>query len=124
MNDETVKKAKVAPSFEIKRSERAKVLMTGQGENPAPQKAQVPEVDKNAERKQKAFKRFMDQHDISDLETLDLKRLNCEIPKQLHVWLHMYSRSGGEYNSMTEIVIDLLSDFAQENGFVFENSKK
>jgi len=53
----------------------------------------------------------------------EIKRLNCEIPKELHTWLNLYARSNhSEYKSMTAIVINLLGNFAIERGFKSENS--
>lgn len=80
-------------------------------------KAAIP-TPTNSDRKHKAAVRYMQQHGIKDAESIDYTRLNCDIPRDLHNWLNMFSRSGsGEYASMTEIVIDQLGDFAKERGF-------
>lgn len=105
---------KVVPDFGA-RSDRARALVTGKGED---LNAVTPQAEAAFERKRKNFKRFMDFHNINDVDELELKRLNCEIPKELHTWLNVYSRSNvSDYGSMTEIVIDLLNKFAHEQGF-------
>jgi hypothetical protein len=71
----------------------------------------------SGDRKHKAAVRYMQQQGIEDVESIDYTRLNCDIPSDLHNWLNMYSRSGGEYSSMTEIAIEVLGNFAKEYGF-------
>lgn len=69
----------------------------------------------------KSLKRYMDEFDITDISSIDIKRLNCDIPKDLHLWLNTYAKGDDNYVSMTNIIIDLLGKFAKERGF---NPKK
>lgn len=71
----------------------------------------------SSDRKYKAAVRYMQQQGIEDDEAIEYTRLNCDIPSDLHNWLNMYSRSGGEFSSMTEIAIEVLGNFAKEHGF-------
>lgn len=70
-----------------------------------------------SDRKHKAAVRYMQQQGIKDLDSINYTRLNCDIPSDLHSWLNMFARSGGDYSSMTEIAIELLGTFAKEHGF-------
>lgn len=66
----------------------------------------------------KTYIQYMLDHGVKNPDSLDFKRLNCDIPQELHTWLNIYARSNqSEYTSMTEIVISLLGKFAKENGF-------
>lgn len=71
----------------------------------------------SSDRKYKAAVRYMQQHGIQDNESIEYTRLNCDIPSELHNWLNMYARSGGEFSSMTEIAIEVLGSFAKKHGF-------
>ena len=82
----------------------------------------VPTKSKSLEKKQKAYLRYMQDHRIANIESLEFTRLNCDIPTELHTWLNVYARSKLEYTSMTEIVIDLLGKFAKERGFKIKNN--
>lgn len=116
----TTKQPKTAPNFDVPndRLSRAAMLTTGQGEDvtapPAP--APKPELEKS----HKACVRYMQEHGITDPSSLEFKRLNCEIPKDLHNFLNVFARSSNEYSSMTEIVIRELGRFAKEHGFKVE----
>lgn len=73
---------------------------------------------KQSPRNQKAFIQYMKDQGVENISNLDFKRLNCEIPKELHTWLNVYARSNvSEYKSMTEIVIKILAEFARQRGF-------
>lgn len=66
----------------------------------------------------KMKKIFVEERKDQNINDRDLKRLNCEIPKQLHTWLNVYARSNSSgYRTMTEIVIKVLDEFAKERGF-------
>lgn len=72
---------------------------------------------------QKAYIQYMQDQGVENVNDLNFKRLNCDIPKELHCWLNVYARSNtSEYKSMTEIVIDLLGKFAKQRGFKIKNS--
>lgn len=65
----------------------------------------------------KSTKLYMEEFGITDFESIDLKRLNCDIPKDLHLWISNYAKGDDKYISTTTIVIELLSKFAKERGF-------
>ncbi|RLL19038.1 hypothetical protein [Acinetobacter chengduensis] len=123
MNTQQKNTKKVAPNFG-ERQQRARTLITGKGEDFNATPVITPQAQAAFERKRKNFKNFMEFHKIHDVDDLELKRLNCEIPKELHTWLNVYSRSNvSDYGSMTEIVIDLLNKFAHEQGFSMKLDK-
>jgi hypothetical protein len=63
---------------------------------------------------------YMEMFDIEDYSSIDYTRFNCYIPKDLHVWLGVYAKTS-DSNSMTDIVIKLLGQFAKEHGFKPKN---
>lgn len=72
---------------------------------------------------QKAYIQYMQDQGLEDVNDLNFKRLNCDIPKELHCWLNVYARSNtSKYKSMTEIAIDVLGKFAKKRGFKVRNS--
>lgn len=118
------KPARTAPNFGVSssRSDRAKTFITGQGEDVS--KTDVtptaPAHSKISDKSYKACIRYMQDHGITDPDSLEFKRLNCDIPRDLHNWLNVFARSSNEYSSMTEIVIQELGRFAKERGFKVE----
>lgn len=126
-NAENTKPRKQAPSFEVptSRSERAKGFITGKGEDvaavAAADKLETTEPKKQiSDKSYKACVRYMQDQGITDPSSLEFKRLNCDIPKDLHNWLNVFGRTSSEYSSMTEIVIEQLGKFAKERGFKVE----
>ena len=122
MSNTQNKSNRTAPDFGVSnsRSERAKTFITGQGEDVSKTDTTpvaVPVNSKISDKSYKACIRYMQNHGITDPNSLEFKRLNCDIPLELHNWLNVYARSSSEYNSMTEIVIHQLSKFAKERGF-------
>lgn len=71
----------------------------------------------SSDRKHKAAVRYMQQQGIEDLDSINYTRFNVDIPSDLHNFLNMFARSGGDYSSMTEIAIEVLGKFAKEHGF-------
>lgn len=100
------------------RLSRAKELMTGDGEDVS-KNTKTDKTTKlvKSERKHRASVRYMQQHGIKNVDDLEYLRLNCDIPKELHIWLFSFARSSSEYSSVTEIVIDKLGELAKEHGF-------
>lgn len=59
---------------------------------------------------------YVQDKGVEKVNELKFKRLNCDIPKELHCWLNLYARSNtSEYKSMTQILIDVLDKFAREH---------
>lgn len=112
-----------APDFGVSssRSSRARTFITGQGEDVSKIDAPVaPAPSKISDKSYKACIRYMQDNGITDPDSLEFKRLNCDIPRELHNWLNVFARSSNEYSSMTEIVIQELGRFAKERGFKVE----
>lgn len=101
------------------RSQAAKAFLQSGNEAPEQQQVEKVVVKKSVatDRKQKAAARYMAQHGITDVSTLEFTRINCDIPKQLHRWLNVHARSSDDVGSMTEIVLELLGQYAKERGF-------
>lgn len=77
----------------------------------------------DSKKNQKAYIQYMQDQGVENINYLNFKRLNCDIPKELHCWLNVYARSNpSEYKSMTEIVIHSLDKFAKQRGFKIKNS--
>jgi len=79
----------------------------------------APLKSRQVVKKQKSAVRFIQDHTRENIDNFQIKRLSCDIPKQLHTWLYTYARLNAEYNSATDLVIDILGDFAKERGFQF-----
>ncbi|MBJ8481071.1 hypothetical protein I6M70_17065 [Acinetobacter pittii] len=60
---------------------------------------------------------YMELFDIEDFNSIEYTRFNCYIPKDLHKWLSVYSKSNSDGHTMTDIAIKLLGQFAKEHGF-------
>ncbi|NUF45017.1 hypothetical protein [Acinetobacter pittii] len=108
---------KTAPSFNLPQ-DRASRAMSFVKENEETKPIEKPKKAPELDGRYKSTKRYMDQHGISDISSIDFARLNCDIPKELHVWLNVFAKTNDEYGSMTEVVIDQLGKFAKERGFV------
>lgn len=66
----------------------------------------------------KEYLQYLQEQGVEEVNDLKFKRLNCDIPQELHYWLNLYARSNvSKYKSMTEIVIDVLEKFARKRGF-------
>lgn len=74
-------------------------------------------------KKEKSALKFIKNHTQENIDNFQIKRLNCDIPKQLHTWLYTYARLNAEYNSATDLVIDILGDFAKKRGFQFKSDE-
>lgn len=79
----------------------------------------VPSKSRQASKKQKSAVKFIQNHTRENIDNFQIKRLNCDIPEQLHTWIYAYARLNAEYNSATDLVIDILGGFAKERGFQF-----
>lgn len=70
-------------------------------------------------KKHKSAVKFIQDHTQEHIDNFQIKRLNCDIPEQLHTWIYAYSRLNNKYSSATDLVIDVLGNFAKERGFQF-----
>ncbi|WP_322977421.1 hypothetical protein [Acinetobacter pittii] len=114
MTTKTVKKTPPSMTIPEDRSSRALSFVK---EDP---QAVIPENPKKSDEldgRYKSLKRYMEEFGITDVSSIDIKRLNCDIPKDLHLWLNIYAKGDDNYGSMTNIIVELLGKFAKERGF-------
>ncbi|HCA5286880.1 TPA: hypothetical protein MW252_002997 [Acinetobacter nosocomialis] len=107
---------KTPPSLTIP-ADRASLARSFAQEATPAKPAEEPKKSDELNGRYKSTKRYMEEFGITDISSIDFKRLNCDIPKELHLWLNNYAKGDDNYISMTNIIIDLLGKFAKERGF-------
>jgi hypothetical protein len=111
---------KTPPSLTIP-TDRASLARSFAQEATPAKPVEDPKKSAELDGRYKSTKRYMDEFGITDFSSIDFKRLNCDIPKDLHLWLNLYSKQEEKYGSMTAIIIELLGKFAKEQGFEPKN---